>query len=190
MTTPQQQNAPPDGGDLNSELCSASHFRISWRYNTDLALAVPEGPSSASILDSWFNDDPTLGDGGLPEQLHERMDLSGCYPPWQSEASMAGPLARRPQDFDSAATPSMDQGFNPSILTHTSVHRQQRNTGPRVPTSSHSLNTFGATRLFDPMGYTDSGIITDLAQQEYLSSANRNNQRVVPPLGTEGVGGG
>ncbi len=120
------------------------------------------------------------------------MDLSGCYPLWQPAASMASPLAHRPLGFDFGLmeTPSMDQGFNPSILTHTPVHRQRLNAGPRVPTSNHSLNTFGASLTFDPMGYTDRVNITDLVQQEYLSSAFGSNQRVVPPFGIEGVGGG
>ncbi len=81
-------------------------------------------------------------------------------------------------------------GFNPSILTHTPVHQQQLDAGPRVPTSNHSLNTFGASLLFDPMGYTGPVDITDLVQQEYLSSAFGSNQRIVPPFGTEAVAGG
>ena len=120
------------------------------------------------------------------------MELSGCYPPWQSAASVAGPLAHRPQGFDfgSTTSPLMDQGFNPSILTHTSTHQHQLNAGPRVPTSNHLLNTFGASLLFDTMGYTDPASITGLVQNEYLSSSAGSSQRVVPPFGTEGVGGG
>ena len=80
----------------------------------------------------------------------------------------------------------MDQGFNPSILAYASVHQQQRNADPRVPTSNLSLNTFGGTPLLGPMGYTDPAIIADLVQQEYLSGAAGDNQRVVPH---EDVGG-
>ena len=105
---------------------------------------------------------------------------------------MAGSLAHRAQGFDfgPTATPLMDQGFNPSIPTHTSTHRYQLNAGPRVPTSNHPLNTFGASLLFDPMGYTDPASITGPVQHGYISSAAGSNQRVVSPFGTEGVGGG
>ena len=78
----------------------------------------------------------------------------------------------------------MDQGFNSSILTH----QQQRSAGPRVPMSNHSLNTYGASLLFDPMRYTDPASLTDLAQQEYLSSVARNNQSIVPHIETEDAG--
>ena len=123
---------------------------------------MPEGPSASIFnrLTSWF-DAPMLGGAGPSGQLHEARDLSGCYLPWQSAVSMAGPLAHRPQDFGSTATPL-----------------------------DHPLNTFGATLLLDPMGYMDPTITTDLVLKEYLSSAVGNNQRAVPPLGTEGVGGG
>ena len=119
------------------------------------------------------------------------MDSSGSYTPWQSAASVAGPLSYQPQglDFGSTTTPVIDQGFYPSIPTHTFVHRQQRNAVPRVPTSNHPLNTFGTSQLFDPMGYTDPAVITNLGQQEYLSSAAGSNQRVVPSFGPEEVGG-
>ena len=119
------------------------------------------------------------------------MDLSGGCSPRQFAASMAGPLTHRPQGFEfgSMATPLMDQEFNPSILTHTSVHQQQQNAGPRVPMSNHSLNTFGETPLSNHMGYTDPAIIALLAAQAYLSSAAGGNQRLVSPFGTEDVGG-
>ena len=119
------------------------------------------------------------------------MGSSGRYTPWQSAAGMAGPLAHLSQGFDfgSTTTPVIDQGFYPSILTRTFVHRQQRNAVPRVPTSNHPSNAFGTSQLFDPMGYTDPAVITDLGQQEHLSSAAGSNQRVVPSFGPEEVGG-
>ena len=105
---------------------------------------------------------------------------------------MAGPLAYRAQGFEfgATATPVMDQGSNPSIPTYTSTHRHPRNTGPRVPTSNHPLNTFGASLLVDPMGYTNPTSTMGLMQKECLLSVAGSNQRVVPPFGTEGVGGG
>ena len=171
MATSQQPSAPPDGSDLLRELCAAPYFLISWLSNAYFAFTIPEGPS-ASVFNSWF-DDPSLGGAGPSGQSHGRMELSGCYPPWQSAAIMAGPLAHRPQcfEFGSTATPIMDQGLNPSIITHNSIHQQQRNAGPCVPTSSQPLNTFGTSLTFDPMGYTDPASITELVQPEYLSSA-------------------
>ena len=105
---------------------------------------------------------------------------------------MAGPLEHPAQGFDfgATATPLMDQGFNPSILTHASTYQHQRNAVPCVPTNNRPLNTFGGPQLFDPIGYTDPASTTGPVQQEYLSRAAGSNQRVVTPFGTEGGGGG
>ena len=101
------------------------------------------------------------------------------------------PINQKGFDFGSTTTPVTDQGYNPSIPTHTPVHRQRWNTVPRVPTSNHPTNTLAVSQLFDPMGYTDPSFITDIVQQECerLSSAAGGNQRVVPSFGPEEVGG-
>ena len=191
MAIPQQQSAHSDGGDSYRELCSARWFLVSRTSNVGLVLTIPEGLSTG-IFNSWL-DDPSLGGAGPSGLPHETMDLSGHYTPWQAATSTAGLLAHQPEGFDfgSTTTPVTDQGYNPSIPTHTPVHRQRWNTVPRVPTSNHPINTLAVSQLFDPMGYTDPSFITDIVQQECerLSSAAGGNQRVVPSFGPEEVGG-
>ena len=89
---------------------------------------------------------------------------------------MARALANAPQDpdFGSIATPLMDQGYNPSTFTLTSAHQQQ-----------HSLNTFEAPLLFDPMGYTDPDSLIGLVRQDHLSSA-AETANVLSLIGTTG----
>ena len=171
MATSQRQSTSPERVDPHSELCSAPWFLNPWRSNAGLALAEP-GYLSASIFESWF-DDPNLGGARPLGRQHENIDLPSFCPPWQSVASMTGPVAHRPQcfDVDTTGTPAMIQRINPSVFTRTPAHQQQRNADPRVPTSNRSLNNFEASLLFDPIGYTDLANFTGLVQREYLSSA-------------------
>ena len=185
---PVAQSAPPDGAESDGELCSAPWFLISWRSNADIALAEPVYPS-ASHFGGWPND-PNFGGAEPSGQPHESINLPSFYPPWPPAASMAGPLVDPLQDFDfgSSATSLMSQGFNPSIFTHTSVQQQQRNANPRVPMGNHSLNNFEALPLFGSMGYQNTAGLTDLMQQDHLSSAAETTS-VLSLSGTEEVGG-
>ena len=173
MSRQVAQNVSPDDTESHRKLCSAPCFLISWRSNADIPLAEPEYASAVNFH-SWL-DDPNLGGTGPSGQPHESVNLPSFYP-WPPAASMAGPLANPPQDFDfgSTATPLMDQGYNPSTFTLTSAHQQQ-----------HSLNNFEAPLLFDSMGYTDPDRLTGLVQQDHLSSAAETTN-ALSLIGTNG----
>jgi len=87
-------------------------------------------------------------------------------------------------DFNLGAlhTPSMNQGFNSLITSHTGAQQHLWNTGnhfhPEAPSS------FNSTGFPNPDGSTGH------AQQRQFSSTAGNNQGNIPPFGTQGAGGG
>jgi len=189
MGTSQQQTPPHDGADSHQELFSAPSYLTSWRPSADLPLAEPRC-WSPRIIASWF-DGPNLGGTGPSGQAHKTIDLSSFHLPLQSTGSMAGPPTYRTHGFDygSVSTPVSNRWLNSPNITHTSPHQQQRNTGPRFPTSNHSPDNFGASRLFNSRGYTDPASLMGPVHQERSSIVPGNTQRTIPPFGAEEVGG-
>jgi len=68
-------------------------------------------------------------------------------------------------------------------------HQQQWNTGPRVPTSNHYPDNFGASQLFNSTGYIHPASLMGPVQQEHSSIAPGNNQHTFLPFGAEEVDG-
>ena len=105
-------------------------------------------------------------------------------------ASMAGPSAYRPQDFNfgAAPTPSINQGFNPS---HLAAYQHQWDPGVHVPTSNPSLYCFGGrtTPSYSPAEYTNPPGLMDHVHQKLFPSTIGNSQSTDAPFGTEVEGG-
>ena len=149
-------------------------------------------PQSSDDLDDLFDDQPlgSLGGAAPPGQQHGGFGTTGFDIGWSIPLDMAGAPVYPTPDFNSGAshTPSMNQGFNSLVPSHTGAQRHQWNVGNHFPPGDPSVNNFGAPTLFNSTGFPNPDGSTGHAQQRQFSSAAGNNKRNISPFGTQVAG--
>ena len=115
------------------------------------------------------------GLGGAPSPGFDMFDFNHC---WPLASNMAGqPANNSPEiNFGGSQPPSMDQGFNPLIPSHSVAQQHQWNPGNHFPPSNPSLNNFGSPIVFDPTAFSNAVNVAGLGQQNHFSGATANNQ--------------
>jgi len=141
-------------------------------------------------LDSTL-DDPNLGQFGNYELSGPLPGGYGMY--LDPTTALAANVADQPPAFNinigTVLTPSMNNGFNPSISSHMATHQHQSGTGIHFLTSDPSQNNFEAPPLSNHEIYANQAGLADLVRQNRSSNAVRNSQSNIPPSGTWPVDG-
>ena len=79
-------------------------------------------------------------------------------------------------NFGASQPPSMNQGFNPLIPSHSVAQPDQWDPGNHFPPSDPSLNNFGLPKVFDSTAFSNVANVAGLGQQNQFSCATANNQ--------------
>jgi hypothetical protein len=101
----------------------------------------------------------------------------------------SSPPAYRPPglNFGGMPTSAMNQGFNPSGISHSAAQQQLWNTNLHFSPSNPPLNSFGASPFFNNTGYTNPANFAGITQQMQFSNAAGNSQGTVSQFGTQVV---
>ncbi len=119
-----------------------------------------------------------LGGAAPPEHLHGGFDNFYFNHGWLPESNIAGQPAHNFPEINVGGSqpPSMNQGFNSLIPSHTVAQEHQWNPGNRFAPSNPSLNNFGSPNVFDPTAFSTAANVAGLGKQNQFSGATANNQ--------------